>query len=100
MPLPDNFNEWEFLQDTVRRWHNKTVSQWFKNQEVNDISTPKAALRHACIMKDEDTATMTMMRLWLFEVTAGHTQSLQAPIYGVPVQELQRNVKYKPQVKL
>ena len=36
-------------------------------------------------MKDGDTATMTMMRLWLFEVTAGHTQSLQTPIYGIPV---------------
>lgn len=100
MALPENFNEWEHLQDTVKRWHNKAVAQWFKNQAVDDISTPKAALRHACTMKDGDTSTITMMRLWLFEVTAGHAQSLQAPIYGVPVQELQRNVKYKPQVKL
>lgn len=100
MPLPDNFNEWEFLQDTVRRWHNKAVTQWFKNQAVDDISTPKAALRHACTMKDGDTATMTMMRLWLFEVTAGHAQSLQAPIYGIPVADFQRDVSFKPQVKL
>jgi hypothetical protein len=100
MPLPDDFNEWEFLQDTVRRWHNKAVGQWFKNQEVNDISTPKAALRHACTMKNSDTSTMTMMRLWLFEVTAGHTQSLQTPIYGIPVQELQRESKFRPQIKL
>lgn len=100
MPLPDNFNEWEHLQDTVRRWHNKAVGQWFKNQQPNDISTPKAALRHACTMKDGDTATMTMMRLWLFEVTAGHTQSLQKPVYGIPVQELQRESTFKPQIKL
>jgi hypothetical protein len=100
MPLPNNFNEWEFLQDTVRRWHNKAVAQWFKNQAVDDISTPKAALRHACTMKDGDTATMTMMRLWLFEVTAGHAQSLQTPIYGIPIAEHQRDIKYKPQVKL
>jgi hypothetical protein len=100
MPLPDDFNEWEFLQDTVRRWHNKAVGQWFKNQEVNDISTPKAALRHACTMKDGDTSTMTMMRLWLFEITSGHAQSLQAPIYGSPVAEYQREVTFKPQIKL
>lgn len=100
MPLPENFNEWEHLQDTVRLWHNKLVSQYFKNQAVNDISTPKAALRHACTMKDVDTATMTMMRLWLFEVTAGHAQSLQAPIYGIPVEDLQSEVTFRPQVHL
>jgi hypothetical protein len=100
MPLPENFNEWEFLQDTVRRWHNKSVGSYFKNQAVDDISTPKAALRHACTMKDTDTSTMTMMRLWLFEVTAGHAQSLQTPVYGIPVTELQRDFKFKPQIKL
>ncbi|HYX13403.1 MAG TPA: hypothetical protein VE944_03370, partial [Nostoc sp.] len=80
--------------------HNKAVIQWFKNQTVNDVSTPKAALRHACTIKDGDTATMTMMRLWLFEVTAGHTQSLQVPIYGIPVDDFQGEILFKPQVHL
>lgn len=100
MPLPDNFDEWEHLQDTVRRWHNKAVDKWFKNQPDNDISNPKPGLKHACKMKDGDTSTMTMMRLWLFEITAGHAQSLQAPIYGIPVADFQRDVSFKPQVKL
>lgn len=100
MPLPENFSEWEHLQDTVRRWHNKAVGLYFKNQPENDISTPKRALRHACTMKDGDTATMTMMRLWLLEVTAGHAASLQTPIYGIPVTELQRDFKFRPQIKL
>lgn len=100
MPLPEGFNEFEHLQDLIRKEHNKTVRAYFKNQDDDDISTPKSSLKHACIIKDGDTATMIMMRLWLFEVTIGHTQSLQAPIYGIPVQELQRNVKYKPQIKL
>ncbi|WP_017317111.1 hypothetical protein [Mastigocladopsis repens] len=43
---------------------------------------------------------MTIMRLWLFEVTVGHAASLQTPIYGIPVQELQRETKFKPQIKL
>ena len=100
MPLPENLDEWEYLQDTIRRWHNKGVDQWFKNQPENDISTPKRGLRHACTMKDGDTATMTMMRLWLFEVTAGHAQALQRPVYGIPWYEIQSERTFKPQVKL
>lgn len=100
MPLPPGFREWEHLQDMIRRYHNQQVSQYFKNQNNDDISTPKAALKHACRIKDDDTVEMTQMRLWLFEVTCGHAASLQTPIYGIPVQELQRNVAFKPQVKL
>ncbi|MBE9054169.1 hypothetical protein IQ243_28015 [Nostocales cyanobacterium LEGE 11386] len=43
---------------------------------------------------------MTLMRMWLFEVTAGRLQSVQAPIYGIPVQEFQRETKFRPQIKL
>ncbi len=100
MPLPDNFNAWEQLQDTLRFWHNKAVNKYFKNTTSDSLTTPKESLKVACTMRDGDTATMTMMRLWLFEVTAGHAQSLQAPIYGVPVQELQRDSKFRPQIKL
>ena len=100
MPLPDNFDAWEHLQDTVRLWHNKAVNQYFKNTTSDSLGTPKESLKVACTMRDGDTAAMTMMRLWLFEVTAGHAQSLQAPIYGIPVTEHQREIKYKPQVKL
>ena len=100
MALPEEFSEWENLQDLVRLEHNKAVREYFKNQEDNDISTPKARLKHTCLIKDEDTATMTQLRLWLFEVTCGHAASLQTPIYGVPVQELQSQFEFKPQIKL
>lgn len=100
MPLPDDFNPWEHLQDTVRLWHNKAVNQYFKNTTSDSLGTPKESLKVACTMRDSDTATMTMMRLWLFEVTAGRLQSVQAPIYGIPITEHEREIKYKPQVKL
>ncbi len=100
MPLPDGFNEFEHLQDMVRREHNKAVQAYFKNQANDDISTPKAALKHACLLKDSDTATMTLMRQWLFEVTVGHMQAVQTPIYGVPVSVTQSTFKFIPQVKL
>jgi hypothetical protein len=100
MPLPENFNAWEQLQDTVRLWHNKSVTKYFKNTPADSLETSKSSLRVACTMRDGDTATMTMMRMWLFEITAGHAQSLQTPIYGIPVQEFQRDSKFKPQIKL
>jgi hypothetical protein len=100
MPLPEGFNEFEHLQDMVRREHNKAVQAFFKNQEDNDVSKPKPAMKHACLMKDEDTSTMTLMRQWLFEVNVGHMQSVQTPVYGVPVPESQWKIKFKPQVLL
>lgn len=100
MPLPVNFNEFEHLQDLIRKEHNKAVKNYFKNQDDDDISTPKAGLKHACLIKDEDSASMTQLRLWLFEVTVGHTQSIQRPVYGIPVTEVQANWKYRPQVTL
>ncbi|WP_235526567.1 hypothetical protein [Nostoc piscinale] len=59
MPLPEGFSEWENLQDLVRLEHNKSVRAYFKNQPDEDVSTPKRRLKHTCIMKDDDTATMT-----------------------------------------
>ncbi|MCC5641133.1 hypothetical protein LC593_35995 [Nostoc sp. CHAB 5844] len=100
MPLPDNFDPWEHLQDTLRLWHNKSVNKYFKNTPVDSLSTPKESLRVACTMRDTDTSTMTLMRMWLFEITAGHAASLQAPVYGIPVTELQREFKFRPQIKL
>ncbi|WP_017314925.1 hypothetical protein [Mastigocladopsis repens] len=100
MPLPEGFSEWENLQDLVRIEHNKAVRAYFKNQADDDISTPKARLKHSCLIKDDDTVAMTQLRMWLFEVTVGHTQSLQTPTYGIPVQELQRETQFKPQVRL
>ncbi|MHC5830928.1 MAG: hypothetical protein ACYT04_86975, partial [Nostoc sp.] len=84
MPLPDDFNEWEHLQDTIRLWHNKGVNQYFKSTESDSLTTPKQSLKVACTMKDSDTSTMTLMRMWLFEVTAGRLQSVQRPVYGIP----------------
>ncbi|MBH8561643.1 hypothetical protein I8748_05525 [Nostoc sp. CENA67] len=100
MPLPPNFDEWENLQDIVRLEHNKAVKAYFKNQPDDDVSTPKRRLKHSCIMKDSDTSTMTLMRMWLFEITCGHAQALQRPVYGVPVAEFQPDRTFKPQIKL
>ncbi|WP_414620321.1 hypothetical protein [Calothrix sp. CCY 0018] len=100
MPLPTQFSEWEHLQDLIRLDHNRAVLRYFKNTPDNDVSTTKSKLKHACVIKDDDTATMTQLRMWLFEVTVGRLQSVQTPIYGIPVTELQQERKFKPQIKL
>lgn len=100
MPLPQNFSEWDNLQDLIRIDHNRIVNNYFKKQSDNDVSTPKARLKHSCLIKDEDTAIMTLMRMWLFEVTVGHAQAIQRPVYGIPVQEFESDRKFKPQIKL
>lgn len=100
MPLPPNFDEWENLQDIVRLEHNKAVQAYFKNQPDDDVSTSKSRLKHSCKMKDSDTSTMTLMRMWLFEITCGRAQALQRPVYGIPITEFQPDRTFKPQIKL
>jgi hypothetical protein len=101
MPLPNGFSEWEHLQNQILRIHNKQVRDYFSDITVDDdLATPRSSLRHACLMKDEDTSVMTQLRLWLFEVTAGHAKSLQPDIYGIPTDTFQDHVTFKPQIAL
>lgn len=100
MNLPPNFSEWEHLQNHIQTLHNRRVQQFFRRQPDDDISTPKSALKHACLIKDNDTAQIVLMRQWLFEVTAGHAASLHPPIYGIPLTDYEPDRKFKPQVKL
>ena len=100
MPLPEGFNEFEHLQDLIRIEHNKAVREHFKNEPDDDISTPRASLKHACIIKDIDTASMTSMRQWLFEITCRHAKSLHPSIYGIPTTSFHDSVAFLPQVML
>lgn len=100
MPLPTDFNEWTNLRDLVKLEHNKAVKLYFKKQNDDDVSTPKSRLKHSCVIKDNDNVDMLLLRLWLFEITCGHAQALQTPVYGMPVQEFQSDRKFKPQIKL
>jgi hypothetical protein len=100
MALPEKFSEWEHLQDQISRLHNKNVQLFFKNQADDDVSTPKASLKHACIMKDSDTADMTLLRKLFFEFDVGHAASLHPVMVGLPLLDWVRETTYKPQIKL
>jgi hypothetical protein len=100
MALPEGFSEFEHLQDQIRTVYNKMIRDWFLNVDDNDVSTPRTSIKHACVLKDDDTADMTMMRLWLFEVFVRHAQSLHPPLYAAPSMAFQDHAKFKPQITL
>ncbi|WLT39556.1 hypothetical protein NON20_08765 [Synechocystis sp. B12] len=104
MTLPEDFNPWEHLQDTVRRVFKKEVIEEFRDLGGEDwdrsIGAPRASLRTACTPDDNDTATMTMIRMMLFYIVLRRAQDMQAPIYGTPVAQFHETRRFKPQVCL
>lgn len=72
MPVPSNISSWEHLQDLFRLYHNKLVREEFSDLgallDDDDINIPRSSLKYGCTLKDDDTSTMTLLRLWLFYV--------------------------------
>lgn len=100
MSQNQNYSEWELLQSVFETGHSKAVNAFFKNTPDYDFTNNRSKLKEACKIKNSDSAIIVLLRLWLFDITLQRSQALQTPIYGIPVQEFQRNVKFKPQVKL
>jgi len=99
MPLPTNFSPWEHLQNVLRSTHNLQVRREFDDIEVDDdISTPRGSLKLAALIDDKDTATMTLIRLFLYHVII---KGYGMPeIYAVPFTDINDNIKYSPKVFL
>jgi hypothetical protein len=102
MTLPEDFNPWEHLQDTVRRVFAKEVREEFRDlggdDWERDISVPRGSLRVACTPDDNDTATMTLIRMMLFYMVLRRAQDMQAPLIGMPYWDAGIDRKHKPQV--
>ncbi len=96
MPLPEDFNEWEHLQNTIRYAHNKAVRDFFSSQADNDIDSIKGSAKHACLMKDNDTTAMTTLRMWLFWVVCRKMRDNFEPYLGYRIAEEELDVKGKP----
>lgn len=107
MPLPEQFNEWEFLQDMIRKTENKKILSFFSDMGGDDwdidVSTNRGSLRHACTHKDDDTAQMTLLRMWLFYfgmLSSAPYQTEQQIIYGTPATSFHSTWRTHPEVKL
>jgi hypothetical protein len=101
MPLPENFNAWEHLQSVIIRIHNQRVREEFSDlADDDDISTARSSLRLACLLKDNDSATMMLLRYLLFYFDLRKAQDLHPAIYGIPTPSYQEARRFNPQVQL
>jgi hypothetical protein len=101
MALPAEFSPWEHLQNLLQNYHNKAVRDYFADvPDDDDISIPRGALKVACLLQENDTADMTILRLFLYFFHARQAADLQAPIYGIPVVDFDRETTYRPHVTL
>lgn len=103
MALPDGFNAFEHLQDTIRKTLAREVREAFDDLGENwdpNVATPRSSLRVACTPQDNDTAEMLTMRMLFFYMTMRQAQDLQPPVYGMPVGTYHETRKFRPHVTL
>lgn len=100
MPLPPNFSPWEHLQSVLISVHNKRVRDEFNDADDDDLSTPRSSLKLACTLRDTDSAIQTMLRMELFYMSLRGASDLHPPLYTMPVDHYQQDVKFAPQVSL
>ncbi|MFK8182322.1 MAG: hypothetical protein AB8B99_03030 [Phormidesmis sp.] len=83
--MPAAPNQWEHLQSVLLRVHNQQVRDGFRaDVPDDDINTPETALKHACLIKDSDTAAMASCRMMLYYFIREAGSRMQPPIWAVP----------------
>lgn len=83
MPLPDDFSPFEHLQQTYKIEFNRRVDRYFKDIEGSgDLSSPRASLKLACRIDDNDNDAMMNMRHNLFFNVIGYSRKNLAVVYG------------------
>lgn len=97
------FNSIEHLQDSIRRWFNREVREYFKDLEIDDNWSPnlnqsRQSLALACLHTDKDNLVTTQLRLQLFSEIRG--QEYRIPFIGIPYTSFTEERRYKPQVIL
>lgn len=104
MSLPEGFNSFEHLQSTIIRVHNREVRDAFSDLGGTgwspNINSPRASLRQACTIRDDDNAIMMLLRQNLFFMSLRKARDYQAPIVGMPKGSLDPIRKYRPQIVL
>lgn len=93
---------WEHLQNVLMQVQNRLVRDEFSDQsgDDDDIRTPRASLRSACLLRDADSATITLNRLLLFYLMLRKASDFHPPIYSIPSDRYQQLVRFAPQVTL
>lgn len=102
MPLPNNFSAFEHLQSVFSQAFNRKIREEFSDLTDDDleISTSRGSLKTACMIQDNDSADMMLLRAMFYFFVVRSGEDLNPPIYGIPVDLFQSEVKFKPQIKL
>ncbi|MFB2980872.1 hypothetical protein [Microseira sp. BLCC-F43] len=94
-------NDFEHLQSVYRQIHNQQVNEFFRNvdlpENIDDIRNipAKASLKKACLIKDNDSASMMDMRVQLFNLIKGDRHSIMANYDRIVSKR-----KHKPQITI
>ncbi|MBK1987309.1 hypothetical protein A0J48_007130 [Sphaerospermopsis aphanizomenoides BCCUSP55] len=83
MTLPDGFSPFEHLQQTYKTEFNRRVDRYFRDVSGNgDLNSPRASLKLACRIDDNDNDAMMNMRHNLFFNVMGYGRKNLAVVYG------------------
>jgi len=98
-----DFNEFENLQRTFIQLFNRLVNKDFRTDidatgDPFEFTDNETMLKYTCLIKDNDTASMMILRLMLFFFIRNDA-NLQ-PVYGIPMQSFNESTKFKPQIRL
>lgn len=104
MTLPLDFNDFEHLQSTIIKLHNREVREAFSDlggdEWLPNINTARASLRQACTIYDSDSALIMLLKQNLYFLTLRKAQDYQPTILGMPKGSLDPVRKYRPQIFL
>ncbi|MDG2616979.1 hypothetical protein P7L53_12085 [Thermoleptolyngbya sichuanensis XZ-Cy5] len=102
MTLPENFRDFEFVQSTIKMIYNREVATEFRDIGLDDdgIATPRAALKTACRIEDNDSALQMLLRMFLYYFILRKARDFQRPVYGMPLDDYQSAHKFSPCVHL
>ncbi len=103
MTLPADFNEWEHLQSSIVNVFNKILREEFKDLGTDwspDINVPRSSLRVACTPKDNDTASILILRILFFYLNLQRIETILEPWYGIPIDDYQQKVEFLPLIHL
>jgi len=102
--LPEGFSPWEHFQTVLMQVQNRIVRNEFSDVGDDDweeeIITPRASLRVASTMRDDDSAILSLLKLMFFYVVLRKARDMHPAMYVHPVTSYQQLFRLKPQVTL
>lgn len=91
-----------FLTSFSRKVYNPQVLEYFRDIDDDDlesIQVSRKATRRACLILPGESRLNAIQKQLNFWFLCQRVQD-GPPVYGIPVQEYQQNVKFKPQIQL